>query len=195
MTGSTHIASTGGNESAYFDSRYFQDNIDDGLATQQRDTGITVDWWFFDRKNSQIDPIYDEGAYGGGLRWRGPFTMPVVQASRQEGVRRDQEVGFYTVDTATLVMSYRQALDSGLIAAPDVTNQHLKDRFVWDGRVWSPDSIQVSGLLGQGGTRATVIVRATQVKPDEMLNDPDFQRYAETSLQDEDPVDLQDFGV
>jgi hypothetical protein len=179
--------SVGGSD--YFDPRFTQENIDDGIEAQQQETGVLVDWWFYDEKATIVDPTFDEGADTGGRRWTGPFPMPVLQASRTEGEPVESDLGFYTIDLVTLVLGYRQAANSGLLPAVDVTNQHLRDRFVFDSRVWSPTSIQARNLLGGGGTRSTVIVRAAQVKPDEMINDPDFQAFAEDPLlENADPI-------
>jgi hypothetical protein len=172
----------GGSE--YFDPRFNQDNIDDGIEQQQQETGVIIGWYFYDEVHSIVSETFDEGGdtAAGGLRWNGPFPLPVLQASRIEGEPYETDLGFYTMDSVTMIMGYRQATNSGLSPAPDVTNEHLRDRFVWEDRVWQPDNIQARNLLGGGGTRATIIIRATQVKPDEMNNDPDFQQWAEESL-------------
>lgn len=166
--------------SRFFDPRYEQESIDQGIADRQQEVGFTVPWYFFDRDKTTTDPIYDEGSFGQyGLRWRGPYPMPVYQITRIEGADEDNGQGFYTVDRITVWLSYRQAVDAGLLPAPDQTDQHLKDRFIFDNKVWSPDSIISRNLLGGGGTRSMVIVQATQVRDDEMVDDPNFQAFAE----------------
>lgn len=164
--------------SLYFDARYEQESIDSGIAAQQQVQGITVEWWLWDPLDSRIDSLYDEDVPGASRHWKGPFVLSVFTANRTEGVLEDRGDGAYTVDNVTLVMGYRQATDEGLQPPVDQFD-HKKDRFVWDGEVWNPSSIVARNLLGQGGTRATIIVRATQVRDDELVNDAQFQTYAE----------------
>lgn len=148
---------------------------------------MTVEWYLWDPEDSRIDTLYDEDMVDASRHWKGPITLSVFTANRTEGALEDRGDGSYTVDNVTLVMGYRQATDEGLVPPVDQTNTHLKDRFVWDNEVWNPSSIVARNLLGQGGTRATIIVHATQVRDDEMLNDDQFQKYAERDFAVPDP--------
>lgn len=172
---------------SYFDARFEQESVDRGITQQQAVQGITVEWWFWDPVNSRISNVYDEDIPGASRHWRGPLMLSVLSASRTEGALQDTGDGAYTVDNVTLVMGYRQATDEGLVPPVDETNVHLKDRFVWDGDVWNPSAIIARNLLGQGGTRSTIIVHATQVRDDEMVNDTQFQKYAEPDYVDPEP--------
>ena len=171
--------------SRMFDTRYEQESIDFGMAEQQDETGFTVPWWFYDGVKSRVDDVYGEGSFGTtGRRWKGPFPMPVYHVTRSEGTNVNPDGGFYTVGQIQISMSYRQAVNAGFLPAPDRTNQHLKDRFIFDAKVWEPSSIQARNLLGRGGTQSMVIVIATEVMPDEMDDDADFLRYADTPESD-----------
>lgn len=171
----------------YFSTDFEQESIDSGISAQQRETGVQVQWYFFDRQNSRIDTLYDEDDSTAGRSWKGPYPIPVLQATRTEGSLEDAGEGGYVVDSVTLVLGYRQAVDAGLSPAPDRTRNHLKDRFVWDGKVWAPSSIVARNLLGGRGTRAVIMVMATEVRDDEMVNDPQFQRYAEKRFVQPEP--------
>jgi len=173
---------------AYFDTKFEQESIDKGIAEQQQLTGVNVQWWFWDPETSRISNVYDEDDPGASRMWKGPVLIPVLEASRTEGVLEDAGNGAYSVDMVTLVLGYRQATDAGLLPPVDEPSDvHLKDRFVWDNLVWNPSSIVARNLLGNGGTRSTIIVRATQVHDDEMVNDDQFQKYAETKYVDPQP--------
>lgn len=173
---------------AYFDARFEQNSIDRGITAQQQVMGITVEWWLWDPQHSRISNVYDEDTSGAGRHWRGPILIPVYSASRTMGTLTDSGDGAYTVDSVTMVLGYRQATDAGLVPPVDrYPETHLKDRFVWDGLVWNPSSIIARNLLGQGGTRSTILVTATQVRDDEMINDDQFQRYAERDYVEPDP--------
>lgn len=165
--------------SSIFGVKYEQNSIDFGIAERQYETGFTVPWWFFDQEHSRVDSVYDEGSFAtAGRRWKGPFPMPLYSITRTEGRDSNADGGFYTVDKIMVWMSYRQAVNAGFLPAPDQTNEHLKDRFVFDNKVWSPDSIVSRNLLGGGGTRSMVVIEATEVRADEMDNDDQFQKYA-----------------
>lgn len=162
-----------------FDPRFEQDSIDSGIEQQQQETGVIIQWWFWDPEGTGVDPIYDEPSLTGGRKYTGPFPMPVLTVTRVEGAMQDTGEGAYTVDSLNLTMGYRQAAAAGLLPEADQTNQHLKDRFVYDNEVWTPSSIVSRNLLGGGGTRSLIHVTATQVRDDEMVDDPQFLKYAE----------------
>lgn len=171
----------------YFDPKFEQESIDRGIAQQQGETGVWVDWWFWDPKDSRISNVYDEDIPGASRHWRGPHPMPVLQASRTMGTMEDSGEGAYQVDMVSLVLGYHQALQRGL-SPVDFTAKHLKDRFVFEGKVWNPSSIVARNLLGGNDRRrSTVMVVATEVKPDELVNDDQFQRYAEPDYVDPTP--------
>lgn len=164
----------------YFDPRYEQESIDSGITSRQQEIGVTVDWFIWDPQDTQISNLYDEDTSEGGRWWLGPYPIPVLQATRTEGSLEDAGEGGYTVDNVQLVLGYHQATAAGLVPPVDQTHSHLKDRFVWDGEVWNPSSIVARNLLGgTANRRAVILVTATQVRDDEMVNDPQFQRFAE----------------
>lgn len=168
----------------YFDIRYEQDSIDQGLAQQQGETGTTVPWFVFDKTNSHPDPVYGEG----GRAWKPPRPIPVYSVTRTEGGRDDGGgEGMYPVDSLTLWISYGQALAAGLLPTVDETHDHLKDRFLFDNEIWAPSEIVSRNWLGGGGRRAMVVVTATQVRDDEMDDEPDFKQWAATPYRQADP--------
>ena len=172
----------GGGE--YFDLRFEQDSIDTGLAQQQQETGTTVPWFFFDVKNSHPDPVYGEG----GRAFTGPHPIPVYSVTRTEGGRNDLEgEGQYPVDSLTMWITYDQARKNGLLPVVDETHEHLRDRFVFDNEVWAPSNIVARNWLGDKGHRSMIVVAATQVMPDEMVDDPDFLAMAAPSFRRSDP--------
>lgn len=173
----------------YFDSAFEQESIDKGIADRQHNFGVTVDWWFWDPKDSEIDDIYDEGIPGRTLMWRGPFRLPVYQVHRVQGTAVDAGEGSYGVDNIQLVLGYAQATRAGLEPAVDFdkSRSHLKDRFVFDHKVWSPSSIVAHNKMGGRGTRSTIIVEATEIRDDELVNDVQFLKFSETGYVDPNP--------
>ena len=167
----------------YFDTRFEQSSIDKGINDRQIEIGVNVDWYFWDPKDSRISNVYDEDAPGASAHWDGPHPMPVLNATRTTGSLESTGEGSYVVDMATLVIGYREGSLRGL--RPDQTANHLKDRFVWEGKVWNPSSVVPRNLLGgTNNRRSTIIVTATEVRDDELVNDAQFQRYAEPDYVD-----------
>lgn len=159
----------------FFDPRYEQRSINKGIAEQQHETGQTIWWWFYDKLLSAPDPVYGEG----GAKYTGPHPIPVLQYTRREGeLGIAGGEGIYPVDSVTLSIGYQQAADAGLLPRVDDTHDHYRDRFVLEGKVYSPSLIISRNLLGGGGTRSMIVIDATQVRADELENDIDFLALA-----------------
>jgi hypothetical protein len=63
-------------------------------------------------------------------------------------------------------------------ASPLITdpNNHIKDRIIYRGQVFTPTRVIPRGSFGYRW--AVITVDLNQVNPEEMVNDPQFQRYA-----------------
>lgn len=174
-----------GDTGRFFPSRYEARRQDRDIAIHQRSFGTAVLWYFFDPGASAFDDIYSEGQdYGGGRRWFGPHTIPVVSANRREGMKVVTDDGLYSLDTIDLRLSYEQARKSGLL--PEVSRNHevhLNDRFIYDDRVWGIRDISTTGQFDPSGHDVMVRVQGVQLHADELVNDLDFQRW---SLNSED---------
>jgi hypothetical protein len=148
--------------------------INRDVAQEQQESGTEVDWWFYDIGGSTGDE-YDEG----GRRWKGPFRIPVLDARRVPGPLQDGSDGQYYRDTLTIRMNYEQSRLAGI--TPDIqtnTGAHLSDRIVYMGRVWNVFNIDVQGQFEPENKEVTVTVYASQVRPDELVDDTDFAAYS-----------------
>lgn len=158
--------------------------MDRDIEQHQRAFGQVLDWYFYDPDTSTFDDVYDEGQDkgGGGRRWKGPVPIPVVSANRREGQKSLSDDGRYVVDTIDIRMSYEQARRAGL--SPEIalnTEHHINDRFVYDNRVWGIRDISVSGQFELSGHDTMVRILGVQLRPDELVNDQDFRRWAPSS--------------
>lgn len=162
----------------HFDYRDELDNIWRGIdRDMQQQVGQTVLWYVYDSTNSVIDPIYDVGSYTapGGRKWQAPRLLPVANAIKLEGQEVTNDRGFYVTDTLQLVFSVKAAREAGLtdiIYRPDA---HDIDRVVYENKVFEVDQLRVRGVLT--ADYAVVGVNLLQVKPEELVNDPDFSAY------------------
>lgn len=129
-----------------------------------------IDWWRYS-SDTQIDPIYDVGDYGGGRVWEAPIRLLVMRQEVNQGPVYPNERGFYTNDDMTFIVNeseFRTKLPN-VAYGPD---PFLKDRIVWRGEVFHPTRINPRSHIHN--TATTVVIEATQVKPDELVNDPQF---------------------
>jgi hypothetical protein len=111
-----------------------------------------------------------------------PIKMPVVMAQWVRGTNVMNQRGYYVTDTLRLVINVGEAqrlLPSLLTEA----SKHIKDRIVYRGAVFVPTRVLPRGAFGYRWTVITVDLN--QVNPEEMVNDPQFQRYASPSLPEQ----------
>jgi hypothetical protein len=180
-----------------FDIDYEALSIYEGINDELRlPVGNVVDWWEWDQDHLEenyedvVDDIYDTSKSTPatlssptilGRKWLEPLKVPVVMAQVIRGGSVINERGFYTTDTLRLVINVKDinALLPQMLPIPD---QHIKDRIVYKGQVFSP-----TRLLPRGHFKdyyAVVTVDCNEVNSEELVNDAQFQQYA---LEPEQP--------
>jgi hypothetical protein len=152
--------------------------------------GTSVEWYIYDKVASLIDPIYDVGADGedGGRIWKPALTIPVVQGHLEQGVTLHDDRGFYNTDVLNITINVDVLENSvnlyGAVAEnlrklstidnyPDL---YLRDRIVYRSEVFSPVKVGLHGLIKEKYTLVTI--QAHQVNSEEMVNDSQFQQFA-----------------
>lgn len=178
----------GGKEGTDRNSRFGLDyeskSMYEGMAEEIGGTvGQEVDWFRWqnyyleENFNTIVDDIYDvsSSVEGQGRRWMLPFKMPSLMAQFVRGTNVMNERGFYVTDTLRLVLNVGdvQRLLPSLITDP---NNHIKDRILYRGQVFIPTRVLPRGSFGYRW--AVVTVDCNQMNPEELVNDPQFQRYA-----------------
>ena len=167
-----------------FSIDYESKSIYEGIAEDLGATvGVDVDWFRWsdeyleDNYATIVDDIYDVSSQvvGQGRRWRLPFKMPVVMAQLIRGTNVMNERGFYVTDTLRLVISVGeiQRLMPELLDNPNIK---IKDRIVYRNQVFVPTRVIPRGAFGYRW--AVVTVDCNQVNSEELVNDPQFQKYA-----------------
>ena len=174
----------GGADNGRFSIDYEAKSIYEGMGEELGATvGVEVSWfrwqeYFLEENYTDIvDPIYDVSSSepGKGRRWMLPFKMPSIMAQLIRSTNVMNERGFYVSDTLRLVISVGdvQRLLPELLGNP---NKHIKDRIVYRGQVFVPTRVMPRGAFGYRW--AVVTVDCNQVNPEELVNDPQFQKYA-----------------
>lgn len=163
---------------------YETSSMDEGMVDELRlPVGTKVDWWlwnpteFADNYEDYVDPIYDTSnqTTGLGRRWDEPFDMPVILAQQIRGNNVMNERGFYTVDTLRLVI----AVDDVNRLLPVIVSEptsHIKDRVVFQNLVFTPTRVNPRGRYKD--RYSVVTIDCNQVNAEELVNDPQFQQYA-----------------
>lgn len=170
----------GSNTTGRFTTGYETESIAEGITNDlQQPVGQHVLWWFYSPDITEVDPVYDVGAYTGGRLWEDPFVLPVVLASIQQGPAYQNERGYYTMDQLTLLVNAEQMYSRipTMAKTPDI---HLRDRIEYRGGVFTPDMVFPKGHIHEH----LVVVRidATEVKQDELVNDPQFSHFVKKPL-------------
>lgn len=161
-----------------FDTDFEIKDIHKGItADLTNPVGTSVLWYVWDSVATIVDPIYDVADSGGtGRRWKSPVTIPVVRAIISQGSVMLTQRGFYNADKLHLTIDRNELLDRipTLLSEPDPLN---KDRLVWRGQVYRPYSAQQQGIVD--GKFTLLTFDCQQVMPEEMVNDSQFQSYAQ----------------
>lgn len=146
-----------------------------GLRDWQRWTGDNVYYFRFAYDQSSVDPVYGEADSPMGRVYFGPNLIPALHVIHIEGDNDNTEDGFYYNDRAHITLSFDQLKRTGLDRMDLNTQNYLKDRFIYDTKVFRVTSVQILGQIQQKDI--IVSIDATQVKPDEMVNDFQFAQY------------------
>lgn len=173
-----------------FDMDYESASMYEGIAEDLGGTvGQEVDWfrwqeyWVDENYTDIVDDIYDTSSStpGKGRRWMLPFKLPTVMAQLIRSSNVMNERGFYVTDTLRLVVNVGdvQRLIPQMITDP---SEHIKDRIVYRGQVFVPSRVLPRGSFGNRWT--VVTIDCNQVNPEELVNDPQFQYYAQPAVVD-----------
>jgi len=160
-----------------FTTEFELDGIFRGMRDDlQRRVGMQVQWSLWDAETTEVDDIYSVGSANIGRRWKKPFQLPVIVAQVFQGQTVQNERGFYNTDVLRLTVSMddvNRALPT-LVKHPDA---HIRDRVLYRGSVFSPTRLY---LRGQVLTSYTVLtIDLNQVMPDELVNDDQYNAFAE----------------
>ena len=165
-------------------------SIISGTTTELVKTvGTTIVWWKFDSANTTVDPIYDVGGNSGaGRMWKTPLIIPVVNAHLEQGVSIQTDRGLYNADQLTIIINV-DVIESKLNFyganynnIPELSNveinpdSYLRDRIVFRHEVFTPIRVLPEGIIQNNYT--LLRVQCNQVNAEELVNDSQFQHFA-----------------
>lgn len=167
--------------SGRFDANHETNEIYRALRGWQSEFGDRVLYYRYWGEESQLNDIWDE-ASGVGRVWHPPHEIEVLHVTHAEGSAEDRAQGLYYNDNLYFTASFDQLRRLGMTELDLQHQSYLRDRVVYDFRVFRVTSLQV---LGQIQRRDSVVsIDGSQVKPDEMLNDRGFEAFANVRFPD-----------
>lgn len=162
-------------KSGRFDEDFEITRLQSGLEGWQNNFGTTIQYYRFEKELSGEDDIYDESS-GLGKMYKHPIPLPVLSAYHGEGAVQQTTQGQYEVDTAHIRCSYDQIRKAGLTSLDLATQSYRSDRFIYDNIVFRVTQITIIGQIR--GRDVIAAIEGVQVKPDELVNDSQFDRWA-----------------
>src|SRR5262249_5290952 len=112
----------------------------------------------------------------GGRLYLPPVRVPCLHVTHMEGANDNANYGFYTNDDLDAIIAFDLFIQMGMTYA-DINNQgYLKDRVVYDRKVFRVTQLAIRGQIQQ---RDTIVgLTATQCKDDELVDDPQFKQWS-----------------
>lgn len=158
-----------------FSMDYETNEIEGALRGRQDLAGDEVYYYRFQSADSEMDDLYDEGT-GAGRVFAGPIPVPVMHATHEEGPAEQRREGFYYNDNLHVTAGFVMLRRVGLTEMDVQAQTYLKDRIVYDGRVFRVLNLEI---LGQIQRRDVIVaIDASQMRADEFTGDPQFAQYA-----------------
>ena len=147
----------------------------DGMEGWQNHYGDQLRYYRYDEDASEMDPVYDE-AIGVGRQYKPYVVVPCQHVTHVQGANEYGEYGMYYNDELSAIISFRAFTGTGLTLADIETGSYLDDRVLYDRKVFRVVQLIVRGQIQQ---RDIIIsMQASQVKPDELVDDPEFSTWS-----------------
>ncbi len=148
-----------------------------GLRDWQRQTGDQAEYFRFAYDQSNKDPVYGEAAPPNGRVYFGPLLIPALHVVHTESAVEEIPEGFTYHDKVHVTCSFDMLKRTGLSRLDLETQNYLKDRIVYDGKVFRVYNVQILGQIQQKDIIVTF--DGTQLRPEDMASDSQFAQYAE----------------
>jgi hypothetical protein len=165
-------SSPGGRFNIPFERRSILSGITQDLRIP---VGQTVNWWRWDAAATGVDDVYDVGSLGTGRRWKTGFDVPAVNAVIYQGVTLQDERGFYNTDILRVTLNMED-VERLFPTMPTSSDDFLRDRIIYRNEVFRPTHFFPRGLIK--GKYTLFTLDASQVNPEEMVNDDQFTAYS-----------------
>lgn len=150
-----------------------------GLRDWQRQTGDQAEYFRFAYDQSNKDPTYGEATGPAGRVYFGPLLIPALHVVHTESAVEEMPEGFTYHDKVHVTCSFDMLKRTGLELMDIETQNYLKDRIIYDGKVFRVYNVQILGQIQQKDIIVTF--DGTQLRPEDMMNDRQFARYVDVA--------------
>ncbi len=150
-----------------------------GLRDWQRWTGDQAEYFRFAYDQSNKDPVYGEATAPSGRVFFGPLLIPALHVVHTEGAVEEIPEGFTYHDRIHVTCSFDMLKRTGLELLDIQTQNYLKDRIIYDNKVFRVYNVQILGQIQQKDIIVTF--DGTQLKPEDMINDLQFAQYVDNA--------------
>lgn len=139
---------------------------------------VNGDWlmyYRYDRPATVSSSIYGESV-GQGRIYLPPVRVPCMHVTYVPGPNENGVWGFYDNNAVDAIVPFDLFVQMGMSMADIDTRNYLRDRVVYNNQVFRTVSLAIRGKIQ---TRSTMVgLTATQVKPDELIDDVQFQQWS-----------------
>jgi hypothetical protein len=150
------------------------DRMFKGMRGWRDVNGDWLDYYRYDAVNTQVDPVYGETT--GGRIYAAAVRVPCLHVTHLEGGNDQNAYGFYQNDDLDAVVAFDLFIQMGMTYADIETQNYLKDIMRYERKVFRVTNMAIRGQI----QRRDVIVgiTATQIKPDELVDNPQFAQWS-----------------
>lgn len=137
--------------------------------------GDWLTYYRYDGASTQVHPVWDEPV-NGGLKFLPPVRLECLHVTHVEGGNENGDRGFYYNDDLDATIAFDLFLQAGMSMADIQTGNYIKDRVLYDRKLFRVTQLAVQGQIQQ---RDVIIgLSATQLKPDELVLDTQFAAWS-----------------
>lgn len=154
-----------------FNADFETNRIFTAMEGWRKSYGDVIRYYRFNKNASQTDPVYDEAA-GSGRQYYPPIAVPCQHVTHMQGENEYGEYGMYYNDSLTATISFAAFTGVGLTYADIETGNYLDDRVNYDRKIFRVVQLTTRGQIQQRDI--LIYMRCTQLKPDELVDDPQF---------------------
>lgn len=154
------------------------DLIFKGMRGWRDTSGDWLDYYRLNEEATLLDPVYDEAV--GGRVYFPPVRVPCLHVQAIKGENENTDMGFYYNDLLSATIAFDQFTGVGMRHADIQTGNYLNDRVYYDQRIFRITQLEIRGQIQQ---RDIIVgLDATQLKPDELVDDPIFSQWSEGNV-------------
>jgi hypothetical protein len=148
----------------------------DGLRGWKGQYGDWVDYYRLDPAVTYFDDVYEE-VTGNGRQYLPVVRLGCLHVALIQGGNTMGDKGFYMNDDIRALVPYDIYEGTGMSLSDLNTGTYEMDRIVYKSKVFQVNLISIAGQIQERPTM--VAIDASQVKPDQLIEDTLFRQYEE----------------